>query len=295
MAPVVFCVGATKAGTSWFYRALHEHPGCALKSVKELHYWDTFDADARDKQVAGLQARFDTFMATKSEAHAAGRGWQVKNMQRRLRDLSGLIDVILGDRAGDAAYAEWLAEGAGDRLVADITPNYALLSEPVLARMVAAYPEARWVYLIRDPLDRLWSHVRMQAHRQRQPHEEHQQKANGTMWRILNKGHETHILDRGDYEATVTRLRSVVPKDQLRVDFCERLFTSEGWAGMCSYLTLEPTEVDGADPAHEGPKAVLRDDLKPQAIRFLRRHYDWAAREVGPLPDNWQRNLALMD
>ncbi|SMY07782.1 sulfotransferase [Flavimaricola marinus] len=290
--PILFCVGATKAGTSWLYRALHEHPDCALKSVKELHYWDTFDPAIRTKQIEALQGRFDSFMATKAEAQAEGRGWQVKNMQRRLRDMSGLIDVLLGDRTGDAAYLEWLTDAAAPRLVADMTPNYALLSEDVLARMVARCPEAKWVYLIRDPLDRLWSHVRMQAHRQRQPHETHEQKSNGTLWRILNKGHETHILDRGDYEATATRLRRVIPKNQLRVEFCERLFTPDGWTDMCKYLDLGVTEVDGADRAHEGPKARMKEELKPQAIRFLKRQYDWAAQELGPLPDNWQHNLA---
>lgn len=288
---MMFCVGATKAGTSWLYRALHDHAGCALRSVKEIHYWDTEDAALRDKQVQGLQTRFDSFMTQKGEAQDAGRGWQVKNMQRRLRDLSGLIDVIVGDRAGDAAYVDWMLERAEGRLVADMTPNYAILPGAVLARMVARFPQAKWVYLIRDPLDRLWSHIRMQAKRQRQPGETHDEKSNNTLWRILNKGHETHILERGDYAGTVARLRAAIPEGQLRVDYCERLFTPEGWADMCGFLDLNVTEVDGAEKAHEGPKARMKEPLKPQAIRFLRHQYDWAAQEMGPLPDNWQQNL----
>ena len=293
--PVLFCVGATKSGTSWLYRALYDHPGCALKSVKELHYWDTFDAEARAKQVRAWRGRIDTFLATKAEAEVEGRGWQVDNMQRQLRDLAGLIDVIQADRTRDAAYAGWLAQAAEGRLVADITPSYALLPEPVLARMVAAYPDARWIYLIRDPLERLWSHVRMQAHRQRQPHEAHRQKSNGILRRILHKGHEAHIITRGDYAATVARLRAFVPKDRLRVEFCEQMFTSAGWGAMCTYLNIEPTEVDWADPAHASPKAGMDDDLKPLAVRFLRQQYDWAAHAVGPLPDAWRRNLAKAD
>ena len=49
--PMLYCVGATKAGTSWLYRALHDHPGCAVRAVKEMHYWDTFDAEVRNSDI----------------------------------------------------------------------------------------------------------------------------------------------------------------------------------------------------------------------------------------------------
>ena len=81
--PVLFCVGATKAETSLLYRALHDHPGCALKSVKELHYWDTFVAEARVRQVQALQSQIDTFLATQAEAQAERRGGQFNHMRRR--------------------------------------------------------------------------------------------------------------------------------------------------------------------------------------------------------------------
>ena len=289
---LMYCVGATKAGTSWLYRALHDHPDCALKSVKELHYWDTFDAVTRQKQLAALRGRAAEFEATRTGAEAEGRGWQVTNMTRRLADLAGLIDVLEGDRSHDAAYLDWIGQGALERLTADMTPNYAIVPDAKLERMAEIAPRAHWVYLIRDPLARLWSHIRMQALRQRQPHEIHEEKANNTLWRILNKGQETHVLERGDYAGTVARLRRVVPDGHLRVEFCERLFTAQGWTSMCGFLGLAATRVDGQDPAHEGPKAVMRADLVPQAVRFLKDQYEWAAREMGPLPAAWQHNLA---
>lgn len=288
---ILYCVGATKAGTSWLYRALHDHPGCALKSVKELHYWDTFEADVRDRQLAAFERRIEQYAAQKAEAAAGDRGWQVANMDRRLHDLRGLIDVVGGDRADDAAYADWIGHGTDRRLAADMTPNYALLDHATLTRMVARTPGALWVYLIRDPLARLWSHIRMQAQRQRQPHETHADKANNILWRILNKGHETHVSDRGDYAGTVARLRAAVPADRLRVEFCERLFTAPGWAAMCAFLGIDATDADGGDLAHEGPKAAMRSDLRPQTLQFLRNQYEWAAREMGDLPDAWQANM----
>ena len=54
---LLYCVGATKAGTSWFYRTLHAHPECHLRAVKEAHYWDSFDPVELDLQLGTLRAR----------------------------------------------------------------------------------------------------------------------------------------------------------------------------------------------------------------------------------------------
>ena len=290
---ILYCVGATKAGTSWLYRTLHDHPECHLRAVKEAHYWDTFDAATRTRQTAAFNHRLVEFQTARDAAQAQGIGWKVANLNRRINDMTALIAVVAGDRQGDKAYRDWLCDGVGDRrLVADMTPNYATLPDNTFARMARLGPVTRFVYLIRDPLARLWSHVRMQAERQRQPHEAFEQKATNILTRILNRGQETHILERGDYPATVARLRRTIPADTLRVEYCERLFTEDGLRDMSAFLGLTYHAANGAAPAHEGPKATLDAGLAAKAVAFLKEHYDWAAGEIGPLPAAWQDNLA---
>ncbi len=290
---ILYCVGATKAGTSWLYRTLHDHPECHLRAVKEAHYWDTFDSAARGKQVVAFHKRLAELRSAHDAAKGQGIGWKVSNLNRRINDMTALIAVVDGARTDDDAYAAWLHDGAnGTRLVADMTPNYANLPDDMFARMARLGPVTCFVYLIRDPLARLWSHVRMQAERQRQPHETVEQKATNILTRILNRGQETHILERGDYPATVARLRRSVPADALRVEYCERLFTPDGQRDMAVFLGLTYHPVDGTAPAHQGPKATLPSDLAVKAVAFLKDHYDWAAAEMGPLPAAWQHNLA---
>ncbi len=289
---ILICVGATKAGTSWLYRALHEHPDCHLRAVKEVHYWDTFDDAARARQIAAFAGRLDGFLRTRDEAEAAGRGWQVRNMDRRIADMSDLIDMLDGDRRGDAAYLDYLQQGAGEaRLVGELTPGYALLPGDLIARMAMARARVRILYLMRDPLARLWSHVRMQAERQKRPDQEVQSKANATLWRILNKGHETHVTARGDYAGTVAKLRDAVPEERLMVAFAETMYKEGGFAAICAWLGIAPGVFDGAEKVHEGPKVAMRDDLRPMALEMLRPQYDWVAENVGPLPAEWRANL----
>ena len=289
---ILYGVGATKAGTSWLYRYLHDHPECSLPAVKEAHYWDTFNAGARDKQLAAYGQRLVELRNLKAEAAVAGRGWQVQNVTRRIADMEALIEVIGGDRQGDLAYGAWLTQGRGAaRLVADITPNYATLPEGKLERMAALSPATRFISLLRDPIDRLWSHVRMQARRFRQDHEVYEKKANNILWRIVNAGAETHITERGDYPATIEKLERVVPKDRLMVAFSETLLTVPGAERLCAFLGIAPHAAEAPERVHEGRSVEMREDLRPKVAAFLKDQYDWVARHMGPLPQAWQDNL----
>lgn len=290
---LLYCVGATKAGTSRLYSALHEHPDCLVREVKEAHYWDTFGAEDKARQVAAYRQRLDEIRARVARLEANGKTWNAANLSRRMGDMIGLIEVLEGDRSGHKAYLAWLEQGAaGEPLLADFTPSYGLLDDDGLRRMLEVGPKSRVVFLIRDPLARLWSHVRMHAERNLGKAEEFVAKAHGVLWRILAKGQESHITERGDYATIIERLRRVVPAGQLCIEFAEQVFRPEGWAAMCRFLGIAPSRIDQNRRAHEGRPAVLRDDLAVQALEFLKDQYDWVARNVGPLPVEWQASLA---
>lgn len=288
----LFCVGATKAGTSWLYRYLHDHPDCAMPAVKEAHYWDTFAPERLEKQLTVFRVRLREMRAQKRQAIDADRGWQVANLDRRINDMKVLVTVLEGPRSDDSAYLGWLMQGRKGVLTADMTPAYATLDDTTLARMRDAAPTAKFLLLIRDPLDRLWSHIRMQAHRQRQAHEKYEKKANNILYRILNRGQETHILERGDYPKIIRKLRRVIPQGRLLIAFFEDLLTDDGLARICDFLGITPRSAKGATPVHAGREVVMLDKLRPRALGLLNEHYEWVARNVGPLPQRWQDNLA---
>lgn len=288
---LLYCVGATKAGTTGLYRYLHDHDDCKLPAVKEAHYWDTFDADARQKQVAAYRNRLAELHSARDDAQAAGQGWKVKNMERRIASMRGLICVLTGDRDSDLGYAAWLLEGAQDaQLVADMTPNYALADEATLVRMRDLSPTTKFIYLMRDPIDRLWSHIRMQAHRFRQDGEVYAKKANNILWRVVNAGEETHLHARGNYAATVTRLRNVIPEGRLFLGFAETLFTEKGVKTLTSFLGIANKPYN-LDRIHAGEQVAMRAELRPKIADFLRDQYAFVASNIAPLPDHWQQNL----
>ncbi|MEL6913273.1 MAG: sulfotransferase family protein [Pseudomonadota bacterium] len=292
---VLIGIGATKAGTSWLYRTLADRADCALPAVKELHYWDTFSPPVRQRQLAVFQAQLARFEVMREEAETAGRRWQARNMDRRIADMAGLIAMLDAPRKGHLAYLAYIRDrGTRTRLVADICPAYGLLSKAKLKDMVALGRETRLLYLVRDPLARLWSAVRMQAERQLFEGQSVPQKSNATLWRILHKGKETHITARGDYAATLARLAEAVPRDRYRVMVMEELMGDAGYDALCDWLDLPRAPAPVERKVHAGVEVEMREDLRDRALKELAPQYDAVAAHLGRVPAAWAANMKAL-
>ncbi|MBL9055550.1 MAG: sulfotransferase, partial [Rhodobacteraceae bacterium] len=155
-------MGATKAGTSWLYEHLSAHPDCHFRTIKELHYFQLTAPGQFGAALRRLQGEIDGLKARLTGAAAAQRA----RIERRLADLRDWRRVLQRRETDLDAYRAFLTEGQGERrLVGDITPAYALLDADRLALLPQVAADTRVVYLMRDPVARLWSHVRMIAQR----------------------------------------------------------------------------------------------------------------------------------
>lgn len=284
----MFCVGATRAGTSWLYRYLHEHPDCHMRSVKELHYFDSRDETARYQQVVAFERRLSNFRA---KLATENRAWARANLSRRVDDMTELLEVLQAKTGGDQLYLEYLHRGREQQvIVGDLTPAYALLPEEGLAKMLALAPDAKFIYMMRDPVERMWSHVRMQAHRNLTPDVTIELKSKRIMNRTLRKGMETHIPERGDYRAAISKLRAVIPQDQLWIGFAEALFAEDGHKAIADFLGIAPLEGYASPAVHSSPSVLLSDAQRAEAGAFLADQYDYVEENIGPLPQAWRDN-----
>lgn len=281
-APVLlFGVGATKAGTSWLHAYLEAHPECHLRTIKELHYFDMLDAGKLEKVRAEFQETRNALAARKMPddvVRAVARA-------RRLRDIEAWAAALA--RGDEAAYLDYLgAERGAARLIADITPAYSLLSVGRLKRMAAMTPDVRFVYLLRDPVERLWSHVRMIANRRAAPGEDITARAGRILDRVL-RGEETHITERGDYRAVLGRLWAAVDPSRLFVAFYEELFSDAGVDRLCRFLGIAPQPAPLAERVHAGVPVPLSAAQRAAAAAFLAPQYDFVADRLGRVPPQW--------
>lgn len=284
---IMFCVGATKAGTSWLYDFLAGHPGAHMRSIKELHYFDTLETGSFRRQIA-VQERFS---ARLRERMLSAKGDALQRATQKMQDVLDWQAVLALKSEDPVRYLSYLVQGRGDRvLVGDITPAYALLPLERLEAMAQMAPDVRFIYLMRDPISRLWSHVRMAARRAGQAGKGLARACAETLDRVL-AGHEAGITARGDYAGALNRLNAAVAPDKLLVTFMETMLTPAGIAQICAFLGLAPRDADFATPAHVSPALAMTADQKHRAAAYLRPQYDFVARHYPDLPANWRRNM----
>ena len=280
---VLFCVGAAKAGTSWFHGYLESHAQCHLRSIKELHYFDALDRGNLNGQREAQEKLRDGFRTQL----AAGRG-NPDRMRRQIDDRSDWLRVL--DRGDEdiPAYLAYLTADAGSaRLVGDVTPAYALLDEARLRQMAAIAPDVRFIYLLRDPVERLWSHVRMISGRRSPDGTVVRRRTDRILARAL-AGEEGQIAQRGDYRAAMTKLRAAVDPDRLHFAFYEEMFEGQGLRRMLEFLGLRWHPPATSRKVHEGQALEMLRDQRRGARDWLAPQYDHVASVMGRLPDSWQ-------
>ncbi|WP_417247966.1 sulfotransferase [Celeribacter sp.] len=284
---LMFCVGATKAGTSWLYQYLHGHDECALGAVKELHYFDSLDLDNAGFALKALEKQAAKWRAVAAAANGGERDAALD----RVCDAELLGELIAQGEENTDGYVAYLTRHAdGKKLVADLTPAYALLSEERLAQMADLAPDVRVVFIMRDPLDRLWSHVRMNAKRRLKPGQDIAQKSRNILNRAVRKNMEEGIVARGDYPVIVEKLKRAVPADRLHITFFEEMITPQGVQNLCDFLGLTYQPAQTEKRVHEGIAVKMNDGQKRAAQDYLAPHYAYVEKTFGPLPERWQAN-----
>lgn len=282
----LFCVGATKAGTSWLYRYLSRHPECHLRSIKELHYFDMIESGNYARHRERETRRLEALQAEQAS------GLPMAPLRRRmLRDAEDWASVIGREGEDLDAYRAYLADGRGDRrLVGDITPAYALLPVARLSRMAAMAQDVRFVYLLRDPVSRLWSQARMVASRKMRSLADFPARAAQVMDEMIDAIRNGQT-DREDYIGAITRLRAAVSPSRLLVQLQDEMMGVPGLARLCGFLGIQPVPADFDKRVHEGTPLALDEGQRARAQAALRPQYDFVATLFPDLPDSWRRNM----
>lgn len=141
---------------------MRRHPALWVTPVKELHYFDVRD---RALQVAGplqpirmLVGRHYQEKRWRKHAIAALREhWPSPNRRRLRWDVRYLFGV-----RGDDWYCSLFDLAPAKRLPGEVTPAYAALDDDGVDAVARLVPDAKIIYLLRNPIDRVWSHL---AHR----------------------------------------------------------------------------------------------------------------------------------
>lgn len=287
---IIFGIGAQKAGTTWLYEFLSKHRECHLP-VKEIHYYDAVtlkdEADAVfNKRLTGLSKLIDRTIGLTG----AERGRKLAQMERSFERLS----MMQNTTTDDTKYLNFLLKGSeGFNVIGDITPAYCLLSRNEFARMAALSPKARFIFIMRDPIDRLWSGIRMRANKANDDQETFEKQCVGLLqysWRDDNdKGPE-----RSDYIWTLNELEASVPKDQVLTMFFEDMFTKESVDKLCKFIGIKTIPANTTDEVYMGRKMAFPKEHLEKTYKALADQYEGIAERFGDaMPARWRERMKL--
>lgn len=167
-------VGAMKAGTTFLFNALNQHPDLYFTPEKELHFFAQSTGLSTDLRKPLLRNKFGSF---KSRSFMPGEilssdfrrhrlSMVMHNRFSKIQDADVLREIVrwYADRylttPVDDAWFDRVFEGAGDRYACDFSNYHSLLDNRGWQHAKALCGDLKVLYTLRHPVERLWSHIK---------------------------------------------------------------------------------------------------------------------------------------
>jgi hypothetical protein len=267
--PDFLCIGAHKAGTTWLYQQLDSHPDFWMPPVKELHYFDQLGRVQRASPPRCRDERDLRFL-------------------QRIKSLSAEPHIDLEN------YAR-LFEPKGSLLSGDISPNYSTLSKDIIRRVVRYFPNLKVILLVRDPVERVWSHLSMEVHcRQIEPFD-----ATDVVEvdrNLLRRG----MLLRSYPSAVVARWKRYVHPERFRNYFFDDLQRNPGALrrSILNFLDADPDKPSRRVIANYNSwagmeKLPLTDQVRSHLAQFFKKELKTCAARLGGPARDWPARYGL--
>ncbi|ABS62952.1 conserved hypothetical protein [Parvibaculum lavamentivorans DS-1] len=270
----VLGVGAQKAGTTWLQSYLNPRPEVFLSPLKEMHYLEA-------KYLPGRRAPIEKYFKRKERILFRQQIWPSARRRERLEHIRARLAMADSNEAYFAYFEKYVPAGATH--FGEITPEYSLLPRAAFEDLGRRFENMKLVLLLRDPVDRYFSHLRMDWRAGRLKGESEQ----ALFLRLLD---DDTYLRNSYYHDTVATIRSVLDERQLFIGFYEDLFNDAEITRLCDFLGLRflPGAYDVRVNAAAKP-ATIAPEMASLAREKFAPVYDFCQAEFGArLPASWR-------
>jgi hypothetical protein len=184
-------------------------------------------------------------------------------------------------------YAEVFEEGR-DRIKCDVTPSYARLRRTRIRFIRRVMPDARLIFIMRNPIERTWSQALMDL--VRRSYREYEDVAPREFYAYF---HTAQIQKISKYSLLLDRWLSIFPREQLFVGFFEDLVERPEELLRAVFLHIGVTgDVDFSlfpcrQKIHEGIGIPLPDEYLTCLQEIYRTEIETLAKRFGGAALNW--------
>ena len=294
--PDFICIGAQKAGTRWLYDQLAFHPAFWMPPVKELHFFDGAKPGLR--KAKRLQGRIDKDLDKVNRMRAEDAGQPLG--ERDLRFMKGYLALftdkpLMKDKgAATEAYARLFDEKGAD-MTGDVTPAYSKLGDDEVRRIVARFPAAKVVFLMREPVERAWSALGMAARQAKS-----RIKPPVTVEMVQRFLKRKDVVGRSFPSQTVARWRKFAAPGQFECYFFDDLRTDPAGlrSRILSFLGADPGLPSGdLEPGFnrksKSAKLELTDEVRAALVGHFAEEIRACADTLGGPAVDWRKKYNL--
>jgi Sulfotransferase family len=276
--PDFYCIGVQKAGTTWLEQNLRWHGEVWLPPIKELHYFNDLYIPGQREWTADHRRRKAVQALSYHVRSTLEGNWNYQ----RIATLCSLIDRPISD----AWLGEIFASAGADQMCGDITPEYSLLPQAGVAHLLALSPQARIVLIMRDPIERCWSQIRMLT------------KVKSTEITEEDAWRFPDVRQRSNYREILRRWRANCRPDQLFIGFTDEFVEDplKFLQRVCEFLgiTFKAEYFPKArSRIFEGIDVALPHDLLAQMRTYFESTYREMAAEFTWPCRNWLERYYL--
>lgn len=278
--PDFICIGAQKAGTTWLHDKLGQHPDLWLPPLKEIHFFDALHTYSTNPEGRNKLDRLRV-EATTNRIESVMRGGRSPNAKA---EALATLRLMEKRELTDEWYGRIFQAAPAMSKCGEITPEYALLPDAGVEHMLGLGPAAKLIFVLRDPIDRAWSHVRMLQTRMN-PEEASRANISKT---IISKP----VISRSDYMVTIDRLKRFVTDDRLLLLYFDDLSAhpAETLYRVYEFIGVNPARARARDiqePRYQGRPMKLAPELYEQMKRMLQTAYGRLRVLDNPIVDRW--------
>ena len=262
-------IGAQKSATTWLYRNLRKHGEIWLPPRKELHY---FDRSRQYPSPSILASKYLIVRLIRVDIYRRRYisyffGNLIKAIREKDKEKSRWILRYYCGTYDDEWYVSLFERGKG-KIKGEITPSYSILDLKDVRHIRTLFPHLKVILLLRNPIDRAWSHVRFHWMR-------------GKFTDIRNIRKIKRFIDspdqslRSDYVRTIGNWSACFPIDRIFIGFFDDVLLNpqKMLKDVFQFLGVDPETVSSADILTKPPNASKKMEMPAEIESYLAEKY----------------------